>query len=218
MGAYFRSNKQLVGVVTDFLKGVAVVDLEATGLDVKRCSIISAGIVLYDGGLKEYYFECKPFRGAVIQPKAISIMGVSKREMHSKNRMTARELTAKVLEVLKHHRIHTIAGQNPHMDAGWLRESARRYGMRWVFGHRYLDMHSVCIATLLRAGGHVPLKPDGRNDLTADNIYKMLGMPEEPRPHNALNGARFEFEALCRLLHSKNALPQFRGLRIKRLA
>ena len=48
-----------------------------------------------------------------------------------------------------------------------------------------------------------------RSDLSLDAILRYVGIPEEPRPHNALTGARCHAEVASRLLYSKPLLPDF---------
>ena len=72
-----------------------------------------------------------------------------------------------------------------------------------------LDMHSVCMAYMLENGIKIPKKPDIGLFLSGDSILEFVRLGAEPKPHNALNGARYEFEALCRIIYGKNVLPQF---------
>jgi hypothetical protein len=43
-------------------------------------------------------------------------------------------------------------------------------------------------------------------------VREFAGLGVESKPHNALNGARYEFEALCRIIYGKSVLPQFSSL------
>ena len=42
-----------------------------------------------------------------------------------------------------------------------------------------------------------------------DAALQYCGIPEEPRPHNALTGAKCNAEVISRLLHDKKLLPEF---------
>jgi hypothetical protein len=57
--------------------------------------------------------------------------------------------------------------------------------------------------------GITPPVEKGRSDLGLEEITTYVGIPTEPHPHLALNGALYEAEAFSRLLHHKNLLPQF---------
>jgi hypothetical protein len=38
---------------------------------------------------------------------------------------------------------------------------------------------------------------------------RYAGIPPEPKPHKALNGARYEMEALSRLIYGKGVFEEF---------
>lgn len=195
-------------------EGLAVVDVEATGLDSRRCSIVSVGIVLYDGNrIEEHYFECTPFRGAVIDDEGLAVNGTTREELASKKRMKQKKMLIEIAKILKKHRIHTIAGQNTSFDRDFLAEAARREGVGWDLTHRTVDLHSICYALMLDRGKRIPTK-HGRNWLSASAMYRLLGMPTEPKPHNALTGARMEFEAMSRLVYGKSALSDFKRYKV----
>ncbi|MDE1869014.1 MAG: 3'-5' exonuclease [Candidatus Micrarchaeota archaeon] len=194
--------------------GVAVVDVEATGLDSRRCSIVSVGIVLYkDRNIIEQYFECKPFKDAFIDPEGLKINGTKRSELYSENRMNQKKMMTEIARILKAYKIHTIAGQNTSFDRDFLTEAARREGVKWDLTHRTVDLHSICYALLLERGKRIPTK-HGRNWLSASAMYRLLGMPTEPKPHNALTGARMEFEAMSRLVYGKSVLNDFKRFRV----
>jgi hypothetical protein len=49
----------------------------------------------------------------------------------------------------------------------------------------------------------------GLTRLSADTTLKYVGIPPEPKPHHALNGAKYEAEAFSRLIYGKNLLHEF---------
>ncbi len=61
---------------------------------------------------------------------------------------------------------------------------------------------------MLALGKRPPLI-EQRTGLTNDRILSYVGLPEEPRPHNGLVGARMEAEAFSRLLHGRTLLQEF---------
>lgn len=69
-------------------------------------------------------------------------------------------------------------------------------------------MHSLAYADILSNNENVPIE-DRKNKLNADVIFKYLGMPEEPRPHLASNGALWECEAFYRLILKKSVFKEF---------
>jgi transposase InsO family protein len=60
----------------------------------------------------------------------------------------------------------------------------------------------------IKRGIEIPRKND-RSDLSLGTILHYLGLPEEPKPHHALNGAKYEAEAFSRILYGKNLLSEF---------
>ena len=48
-----------------YLDGIAVLDIETSGLSPDRCAILSIGIVSYRERLNEFYREYYPFDGAI---------------------------------------------------------------------------------------------------------------------------------------------------------
>ena len=90
----------------------------------------------------------------------------------------------------------------------FIRNTAKRYHLDWNFAHRTIDLHSLCYMHMIKKGIAPPVV-NNRTDLNSDTIMKYVGIIVEPHPHNALNGAKFEAEAISRLLYDKNLLPEF---------
>jgi hypothetical protein len=61
----------------------------------------------------------------------------------------------------------------------------------------------------LKQGIEPPLEKQ-RSALNSDRVMKYVGIPPEPKPHNALNGAKWEAEAFMRLFYDKNLFPEFK--------
>jgi len=102
----------------------------------------------------------------------------------------------------------TIAGQNVDFDISFLIESTGRIGHKFNWGKRKVDQHSIAYAHYLKRNIRPPLK-DGISNLDGDTIMNYTGLPPEPRPHRALNGARYETEALSRLIFGKGVFDEF---------
>lgn len=81
--------------------------------------------------------------------------------------------------------------------------------LEWRPSRRLIDMHSLAFAALLRTGLPLPVDADGRSSLASDRIMELVGIPPEPKPHIAINGARWEAEAFGRLIYGRNILPEF---------
>lgn len=192
-----------------YLDGIAVLDIETTGLDPQKCAILSVGIVSYGEQLNEFYREYYPFKGAEVDEVSMKINGfnLDKTKMDAIN--DPKNVVEDVRSFLKDNKCNVTAGQNPSFDRGFINAYAERYGIDFRLPIWTLDLHSVCMAYMLEKGIEVPSKPGVGLFLSGDTILEFTGLGAEPRPHNALNGARYEFEALCRIIYGRNVLPQF---------
>ena len=222
----------------DYLEGVAVVDIEATSLDTRKGAIASIGMVTFkDGELRRFYRVFRPFAGARVDESALAVCGFTLEQLNKRCNCKGGEGNCKVLEhahapekvplyvseFMRENRCHTIAGQNPAFDTGYLNAYFERYRKFNFMSHRTIDLHSIAYEHIARKNVTVPIsivKHDGatyvRNDFSATKLYKLIGMPTEPRPHNALTGAVFEFEALCRLVYKKQVLKEFKKYALKK--
>jgi hypothetical protein len=102
----------------------------------------------------------------------------------------------------------TLAGMNTFFDRDFLHATATRYHLDWPFGRRIIDLHSICYAHMIARGKQPPLKWQ-RGDLTNDRILTYVGLPEEPKPHHGLVGAKMEAEAFSRLVYSSTLLQEY---------
>lgn len=185
-----------------------VVDVETTGLDSKKNSIVSIGAVDFLNPLNQFYEECRIWREAEIVQKALEINGFTEEEVRSPNKKTLEKTIKEFAEWLKHIKDITIAGENPFFDRDFLYNSAERYGIDLNIGHRIIDLHTLCYSHFLKRGIPSP-KRNKRSDLNADGVFEYVGLPMEPRPHKAITGAKMEAEAFSRLIYGKPLLEEF---------
>lgn len=184
-----------------------VVDVECTGLNPRRHSLLSIGAVDYGCPERIFYGECRAFPGAEVNDEALRIAGFSQSEAFDLHKPALEILIGQFFEWADGCSERTLAGQNPDFDRDFLRASAERFNLQWDYGHRVVDLHSLAYGHQLSRGISSP-----RNVLSAlgsDQIYHYVGLPEEPRPHNALTGASMEAEAFSRLLFGRTLLQQF---------
>jgi hypothetical protein len=62
---------------------------------------------------------------------------------------------------------------------------------------------------MIKSGITPPLK-NNHTALSLDSELKYVGVPEEPKPHNALTGALSHAEVISRLLYNKPLLDEFK--------
>ncbi len=185
-----------------------VVDVETTGTDSRKHSIISIGAVDLKEPSRQFYQECRPWDGAEISDKALECNGFTREQLADPMRMPL-ELAVKLfLAWADKAGSLTIAGENPRFDLEFIKSSAEIYGLHAPFGYRTFDLHSASITHHILHGRNPPIK-DRKSDLDLDATLMYVGLAPEPRPHNALMGAKCEAEAISRLLYGKKLLPEF---------
>ena len=195
-----------------YLDNVAVLDIEATGLNWRKCAVRSIGLVsCYKGKINEFYKEYDFFDGAEIKMEGMLEPEYFHDDKTDKDpSKDPRNVVYDVSAFLKANECNVTAGQNPSFDRGFVNAYAERYTMDFRIPIWMLDLHSVCMAYMLSKSIDVPRKSGVGLFLSGDAIHEFTGLGPEPKPHNALNGARYEFESFCRIIYGMNVLPQFK--------
>jgi DNA polymerase III epsilon subunit-like protein len=188
-----------------------VTDCEMTGLEPTLHSILSVGCVDLDNPTRQLYEECRAWDGAKIEDEALAVCGFSREQATDPKKQTEGELVQKFIAFAEGMADTTIAGQNVFTDLYFLQNAAKRAGhTAWPFAHRIIDIHSLCYEHMVKRGVTPPLNPDKRHSaLNLDAALQYCGIPEEPKPHNALTGAKCNAEVISRLLYDKKLLPEF---------
>ncbi len=190
-----------------------VVDIETSGVDVRRHGILSIGAVDFSMPGNTFYGECRLRTGASLDEDALAYNGFSKAYIRSDERITEGALMKRFAEWMKGVKDTTIAGHNVHFDLSFLRKAAKAHRVNISFGNRIVDMHTLAYASLAGRGMEVPLQMN-RTAITSDFVFRYVGLHDEPRPHNALTGAKMEAEALSRLIYGRCLLEEYSGLKI----
>jgi len=178
-----------------------VIDVETTGLNPYKHSIISLGAVILKKNPETFYEECRPYDGAEITQKALEINGFTKDYIMNVNR-SLKELCLDFLEWSSHTRNKTLAGHNISFDSNFLKHSFGLNGIEWHFGYHYLDLHSIAYAEFLKKGVKIPTRK-GVSVLGLDTILKEVGIPKRIGIHNALEDAKLTAELFYRLIYVK---------------
>ena len=185
-----------------------VVDIETTGLDPKRHSIIEIGAIDFNNPTNYFNGRCRIWTGAEVDLTALQVNGFTLREIQDQKILSQEELISDFKTWTDSIEDKTIAGQNVDFDISFLVESTRRTGKEFKWGKRKVDQHSIAYVHYLKRNKIPPLN-DGTSDLDGDAIMNYTGLPPEPRPHRALTGARYETEALSRLIFGKGVFDEF---------
>jgi len=190
-----------------------IVDVEASGVDTNQDSMLSIGALDFDNPQNQFYGECHIWDGAHINSDSMKVNGFTDEQAKDSSKQSDVELVRKFIEWTKSCHEHTFAGQNPSFDRDFIRSSALRGRLDWPFAYRTIDQHSLCYMHMIKRGITPPILKN-RTDLNSDKIMEYIGIPDEPHPHNALNGAKVAGEAISRLLYDKKLLPEFKKYEI----
>ncbi len=185
-----------------------VVDIETSGTDPSKHSILSIGAVDFYNHDRLFYEECKLEEGKTFTTEALNINGFDEKTLKSDKKKKLEEVLKDFMSWLEQINDITIGGHNVNFDAGFLNYSFKKYGINLSFGHRVVDTHTLVYASLLSRNAEIPLK-NKKTDINSDYVFGYVGLPSEPKPHNALTGAKMEAEALSRIIYKKPLFQEY---------
>lgn len=185
-----------------------VVDIETTGTNPQKHSIVSIGAIDLEAPSERFYIECHFWDGAHIDPSALIVNDADEASVRDANKPEEGEAVRRFFEWLDERGNVLLAGQNPLFDIGFLQAAAARHHIDFQLAHRSIDLHTVAFFHMIKNRIEPPFR-NKKSDINSDYIMAYAGIPTEPKPHNALNGAIWEAEAFSRLLYDKNLLEQF---------
>lgn len=187
-----------------------VLDVEASGTDPLKNSILSIGAVDFEHPDNQFYDECHVWEGAHINDEALEVNGFTRKEAEDPSKKSEEEVVRAFIGWAMEIRDWTLAGQNPSFDRDFIRAACLRSHMDFPFAHRTLDTHSIAYAHMVTRGITPPFNEKKHHDtLNLDAILAYTGIPAEPKPHNALTGALSHAEVISRLLYGRALLPEF---------
>jgi DNA polymerase III epsilon subunit-like protein len=186
------------------------VDVESSGLDPRRDSIVSVGAVDLDDPTNQFYDECRVWDGAHISDESLAITGFTREEVgpESSRKSEAELVAAFIAWALDRPQSHTFVGQNPRFDAAFMEEACKRANIEFPFAHRTIDTHSLSWLHMTQRGITPPVE-NRRSGINLDFILRYAGLPPEPKPHNALTGALSHAEVFSRIAYTRKLLPEF---------
>lgn len=179
-----------------------IVDVECSGVSPEKDSLVSVGAIDFANPNNRFYEECRIWDGAHVEKEALEVNGFSQEQITDPKKKTDREVVIDFLAWLENIEEKTLAGHNPSFDRDFLQATAYRYHINWPLAHRTIDLHSICYFDMLKRGVPRP-NVHGHSALNLDAVLRYVGIPEEPKPHNALTGALVETEAFGRLFYNK---------------
>ncbi len=191
-----------------------VLDIEASGVSPAQNSILAIGAIDLDDPENQFYDECRMWDGATNEPEAAAINGFDDAAATDQTKKSEAELLAAFFAwAFDRPKDRTLAAQNVWFDAGFLEAAAHRAGVEYPFAKRVLDVHSIAWLHMTRAGKVPPLEK-GHSSLSSSVIQQYCGMPEEPKPHNAMTGALWHAEAIARMAYNRSIVDDYKTFRI----
>ncbi len=185
-----------------------VVDVEASGTNYTKHSILSVGALDFNNPTNRLYLECRVWEGAHIDPEALKVCGFTETQALDATKPTEAQLVGQFLTWADGVEDMTLAGQNVSFDRDFLKAAAERAGYDWPFAYRTIDTHTLAYMHHVLHGKNIPQKKR-HSGLDLDAVLNYVGIPNEPEPHNALTGALSHAEVISRLLYQKPLLPEF---------
>ena len=187
-----------------------ILDIEASGTNYEKHSIVSIGALDFNNPKNRFYGECRIWEGAHIMAEALFVNGFTEGQVTDPKKMSEAELVTSFFAWSEAFADRTLTGQNVSFDRDMLKAGAERAGLNWTLAYRTLDTHTMCWMHMIKAGFEPPIDPEHkRSALNLDAILNYCGIPTEPEPHNALTGALSHAEVVSRLLYDKKLLPEF---------
>jgi DNA polymerase III epsilon subunit-like protein len=187
-----------------------VIDIEATGTNAVKHSILSIGAIDFDRPNRRFYGECRMWNGAHIMDGALEVNGFTEEQARDMNKMTEAELVTQFMEWTQEMSDRTLVGQNVSFDRAYVVNACERAHIQCDLPYRTLDTHTMCFMHMVKAGIAPEIDAQHRRtNLNLNTVLNYCGVPREPDPHNALTGALCHAEVASRLLHAKKLVPEF---------
>lgn len=185
-----------------------VVDGEFSGLVPHTCSILSLAAIEFENPDNRFEMECQAFSGAHINKESLAYAGFTHEEATDPKKPTEAELIRNFLAWVERIEERTLAGQNVSFDRMFLLNAAHRAHLPFDIAYKTIDTHTLGVMHMVKRGLVPPVK-NNRSALDLDALLNYVGIPEEPTPHIAINGAKSHAEVLSRLLYNKQLLQDF---------
>ncbi len=186
-----------------------VLDVEASGTEAHKHSIVSLGALDFANPSNRFYGECRVWDGAHIMDEALVVNGFTREEITDPKKQSEADLVHSFLRWCEGLDERTLAGQNVSFDRDFLKYASQRAGhTEWPIAYRTIDTHTLCYMHMVERGLQPPVR-HRRSALNLDAVLNYCGIPEEPSPHNALTGALSHAEVVARLLYGRALLPEF---------
>src|SRR3989344_6595418 len=111
-----------------------IVDVEASGTDYRKHSIVSVGALDFANPQDRFYEECRIWEGAHIMDEALLVNGFTKEQITDAKKPSESDLMHSFLHWSESVPERTFAAQNVSFDRDFLKAAAERAGhTNWPF-------------------------------------------------------------------------------------
>lgn len=168
------------------------IDVETSGIDPHKSSLLSIGAVNINNPQDFFYIECRPWEGAEVHEEALKVNGFSHDEIMTRN-VTEAQAIKDFFQWLKAGPM--MIAHNSAFDSGFIAAAALRADLPNPFSFRTIDIHSI-VHTHITQKGEIP-----PGKLSLNTCLEYLGLPREPDPHNALTGAQCNYDIYNKIIN-----------------
>lgn len=191
-------------------------DIEGTGVDAHKNSILSIGAIDTDNPNNQFYEECRVWEGSHISDEALTVNGFMREEIEGEK--TGKQSEGELIQrfvawALAIEGDRTFIAQTPGFDRSFVQAACERAGIPSPFAARTIDTHTLCWQHMVQRGLTPPTK-NNHSALNLDFARTYCGLPEEGKPHNGLTGALGHAEVFSRIAYTKKLLPDFEEFEI----
>lgn len=169
---------------------MAITDIETTGLDDQIHEIVEIGLAMVDQNtlalLDEFEIKVRPIHLETAETAALELNGYNEKDW-----VNASELKTAIGLYAKRTAEAIFLGHNMTFDWSFLSRAFKKTDTKILMDYHRIDLFSL-------AWFKAPSLP-GLTQLNLNKLCKYFRIPEEPKPHRALNGVRSELAVLRKL-------------------
>jgi len=192
------------------------IDVEGTGVDAHKNSILAIGAIDTENPSNQFYGECKVWEGAHISEEALEVNGFMREDIEGYT--TGKQTEADLLQgfIAWAQQVsgdRTLVAQTPSYDRSFIQRACERAGLENPFAVRTIDTHTLCWL-LMTTHRDTPPTRNNHSAINLDFARTYCGLPPEDKPHNALTGAAGHAEVFSRIAYNKKLLPEFEQFEI----
>lgn len=169
------------------------VDVETSGIDPNKSSLLSIGAVNINNLSDFFYAECRAFPDAEIHEGALKVNGFTIDQINAQP-LTEAEIIKDFFQWLKAGPM--MIAHNSSFDSSFIAAAALRAQLPNPFGFRTIDIHSIVHTHITQRNE----TPPGR--LSLNECLNYFDLPKEPDPHNALTGARCNYDIYQKVINN----------------